>query len=240
MGPGIPAGVLPNVVVIGAMKCATTALHRYLDGHPDIAMSTPKELNFFFGPNWDLGVAWYAGHFPQAPVRGESSPGYTSPDHPEVAERMAAVIPGTNLVYLVRDPVERALSQYRHHWADGDETRPLREAVLDPRSQYVSRGRYYERLLPFLEHFDTRQLAIVSREQLLADRRGMLRVLFRFLAVDEERAPEVVEQRWNVSAATMPVAAEADAVRPVLRDLLHDDAKRLRELSGQTFPEWSI
>ncbi len=43
-------GALPNLIVIGAMKCGTTALHRYLGLHPGIFMSSPKELNFFFGP----------------------------------------------------------------------------------------------------------------------------------------------------------------------------------------------
>lgn len=236
--------MLPNLVVIGAMKCATTALHRYLGGHPDVAMSQPKELNFFFGPNWDLGVEWYAGHFPgssEAAVRGESSPGYTSPDHPEVAQRMAAVIPDAKLVYLVRDPVERALSQYRHHWADGDETRTLRAAVFDPDSQYVSRGRYYERLVPFLEHFDARRLAIVSQEQLFADRRGVLRGLFRFLEVDEGHVPGDIGGRTSVSAtAPLPLSADAAAVRATLRELFRDDTDRLREVTGRAFPEWSV
>ncbi len=43
-------GALPNLIVVGAMKCATTALHRCLDAHPDVAVSEPKELNFFCGP----------------------------------------------------------------------------------------------------------------------------------------------------------------------------------------------
>ena len=80
---------LPTVVIIGAMKCGTTSLHRYLDLHPQAAMSRPKELNFFIGPvaagsadwargNWHRGAAWYAAHFdPSAEVRGEASPGYT-------------------------------------------------------------------------------------------------------------------------------------------------------------------
>jgi len=121
---GEHAGALPNLVVVGAMKCGTTALHGFLDRHPEIAMSDPKELNFFFGPaagsgddapwaegNRHRGVGWYRHQFPvAAPVRGESSPGYTSPSEPHVAARMAALIPGARLVYLVRDPVERAVS----------------------------------------------------------------------------------------------------------------------------------
>ena len=48
-------GVLPNLIIIGAMKCGTTALHRYLGLHPDVAMSEPKELNFFCGPERPSG-----------------------------------------------------------------------------------------------------------------------------------------------------------------------------------------
>src|SRR5919108_4032985 len=185
-------GALPNLVVIGAMKCGTNALHHLLDRHPEIAMSEPKELNFFFGPdridreawtrgNWGRGVAWYAQHFDTpAAVRGESSPGYTSPSHPEVALRMSALVAAVRLIYLVRDPVQRAISQYHHHQAEGAETRPLEEALLDPHSQYISRSRYYDRLAPFLAHFDRQAIAIVGQEELAAQPRRTLRALFEF------------------------------------------------------------
>ena len=127
-------------------------------------MSRPKELNFFIGAdtppalptdwssgNWHRGPAWYAAQFDASvPVRGEASPGYTSPSHPQVAMRMARLIPSARLVYAVRDPVRRAVSQYWHHRREGSEIRPLEEALLDPRSQYVARGRYFERLEPSL------------------------------------------------------------------------------------------
>src|SRR3954470_10329564 len=133
------SGALPTVIAIGAMKCGTTALHRYLDAHPQISMATVKEVNFFIGATtapdgdedtwwqhgqWHRGVAWYAGLFDEtAPVRGETSPGYTSPASTEAAGRMAAVVPDARLVYLVRHPLDRAVSQYRHHVRDGTETR---------------------------------------------------------------------------------------------------------------------
>lgn len=155
--------MMPDVVVIGAMKCATSAVHAYLDAHPDIAMAAAKELNFFNGAEepsgpaedawiegqWHRGIAWYAAQFdPTAPKRGESSPAYTSPSFPEVPARMASIVPEARLVYLVRDPVDRAVSQYLHHHRDGTERRPLDEAVLDPASQYLARSRYCERLDP--------------------------------------------------------------------------------------------
>src|SRR6188472_592298 len=88
-------GALPNLIVIGGLKCGTTSLHHYLNLHPQIAMSRPKELNFFVAElNWPLGVDWYATHFEAGkPLRGESSPHYTNrPRFGEVADRMHSVL----------------------------------------------------------------------------------------------------------------------------------------------------
>src|SRR4029077_9765606 len=71
---------LPNLIIIGGLKCGTTSIHHYLGLHPEIQMSKPKELNFFVSElNWDLGLHWYASRFDSAfQVRGESSPPYTN------------------------------------------------------------------------------------------------------------------------------------------------------------------
>ena len=71
---------LPNLIIIGGLKCGTTSIHHYLGLHPEIQMSKPKELNFFVEElNWDLGLDWYASRFDDRfGVRGESSPHYTN------------------------------------------------------------------------------------------------------------------------------------------------------------------
>ena len=256
--PGAPAGALPNLVVIGAMKCGTTSLHHYLDQHPDIAMSRPKELNFFFEPegsgapagagnpvdwthgNWRRGPDWYVAHFdPAAAVRGEASPGYTSPSHPEVAGRMAALVPDVRLVYAVRDPVGRAVSQYLHHRRDGTETREPEEALLDTDSQYVARGRYYERLVPFLETaaFGGR-IAVVAQEQLHSDLRPTVRGLFAYLQVDDDFWCPVMGERRNESTEARPELE--GRLRHRLREAFRDDAERLRDFAGHDFPGWSV
>ena len=77
--------------MIGGLKCGTTSLHHYLNLHPEVGMSRPKELNFFVAElNWELGADWYRSHFPaDAAVRGETSPHYTNrPRFEGVAERM--------------------------------------------------------------------------------------------------------------------------------------------------------
>src|SRR5690349_20983686 len=72
---------LPNLIIIGGLKCGTTSIHHYLGLHPEINMSKPKELNFFVAElNWDLGLGWYEGRFDgRFEVRGESSPHYEPP-----------------------------------------------------------------------------------------------------------------------------------------------------------------
>jgi hypothetical protein len=259
-GPGRRAagyGALPNLVVIGAMKCGTTSLHHYLDLHPDVAMSRPKELNFFFGPaddpatasgvpaawaagNWHRGAAWYAGHFdPAAEVRGEASPGYTSPSHSEVAGRMAALVPDARLVYAVRDPIARAVSQYLHHRREGTERRSPEEALPDPGSQYIARGRYFERLAPFLATgaFEDR-ITLVAQEELGDDLRTTVRGLYADLRLDDGHwSADMAE--WRNGAAETPPSLDDRLVRR-LREEFADDADRLREFAGRDFPGWSV
>lgn len=242
---------LPTLVVIGAMKCATSAVHEHLDGHPEVSMSRPKELNFFNGPDrpphgdeerwwltgqWHRGVAWYARQFDgTAPARGESSPAYTAPTSPEVPERMAAVVPGARLLYLVRDPVERAVSQYLHHHREGDERRPLRQALLDPGSQYLARSRYHERVSPFLAWFRREQLHVVVQERLLREPDAVMAEVYRHVGVDPAwRGPEH-GRRFHAAGTALQVD---DRLRAEVAERVADDVARLRELLGDELPEW--
>lgn len=251
-GGGMPSMVLPDIVVIGAMKCATSAVHAYLDAHPEIAMSHPKELNFFNGPEeppsadpstwwrhgqWHRGLEWYSRHFdPHARVRGEASPAYTSPSFPEVPERMAKVLPHARLVYLVRDPVDRALSQYAHHRRDGSERRSVAEALLDPQAQYLARSRYAERLRPHLAHRSRDQVLVLAQECLRDRPREQLRRLYEFAGVAPDWwAPEL--ERPVHGGGQVPSCPTR--VRQAFRERVADDLRELADLMGDTAPAWS-
>jgi hypothetical protein len=197
-------GALPNLIVIGGLKCGTTSLHHYLNLHPQIAMSRPKELNFFVAElNWDLGPEWYASHFDAAaPVRGESSPHYTNlPRFAGVADRMRSVLgEDARLIYMVRDPIDRMLSHYLHNVGGGYEHRPLADALTDPDSAYISRSRYAMQLEPFLREFGRERIAIVSREELKDDRAGTMRRMFDVCGIDPSFSSEQFEREWETGS----------------------------------------
>jgi Sulfotransferase domain len=197
-------GALPNLVVIGGLKCGTTSLHHYLNLHPEIAMSRPKELNFFVAElNWELGVDWYRSHFAaNAPVRGETSPHYTNrPRFEGVAERMRDTLGAdTRVVYMVRNPIDRLLSHYLHNVGGGYERRELADAVADPRSAYIQRGRYAFQLEPYLDRFGANRVLVVGREELASDRDVTVRRVFEFAGVDSAFTSPEFDREWETGS----------------------------------------
>jgi hypothetical protein len=180
---------LPNLIIIGAMKCGTSSMHNYLDAHPEISMSRQKELNFFsFDRHWRRGEDWYDRHFSStAAIRGESSPSYSKfPKVPHVPGRMKTVIPSARFIYLVRDPVARIVSHYMHLRDGGREKRSLDEALSQfEGNQYIDCSRYHMQLQQYLDHFAQSQILVVSAEEMKENRHEILRRVFRFLNVDE-------------------------------------------------------
>jgi hypothetical protein len=186
--------MLPNLIIIGAQKCGTTALHHYLGFHPEISMSQEKELNFFIeGKNWEKGRAWYESWFTgDATVFGEGSPDYTNyPAVKCVPERMHALVPDAKLIYMVRHPIERIVSQYMHNRWSGVETRPIEQSLRGTdtvpmdQTRYIRRSKYFMQLQQFLKYYPKSHILVLTQEDLFKRREETLRRVFRFLAVDE-------------------------------------------------------
>jgi hypothetical protein len=191
---------LPNLLIIGAMKCGTTSLHRYLDLHPQISMSHPKELRFFDDPGWERRIGWYRSHFdPDAAVTGEASVYYSAhPWIPEVPERIHALVPEARLIYMVGDPIKRMSAQWAE-WceieADRDRAmlgkwarKPFSEVLADyddPGHPVVCPSRYATQLEQYLARFPREQVLVVDQHDLKHDRVTTLQRVFRFLEVDD-------------------------------------------------------
>src|SRR5262245_52999483 len=135
----------PDFIVIGAMKSATTTLHEQLARQPGIFMSHPKEPNFFsddaiYARSW----GWYGELFRRAgpaDLRGESSTHYTKlPTYPRTIDRVKRDLPRLKLIYVMRHPIDRLISQYVHEVTAGRISAGLREA-LDCHPELIDYGR---------------------------------------------------------------------------------------------------
>lgn len=209
----------PDFVLIGAMKAGSTSLHRQLERHPQLFLSRPKEPEYFSLRFAEAGAeAWYEQLFHGArpgQLRGEASTGYTRwPQVAGVPARLAARSPSARLVYLLRDPVDRAVSHWRHRmleWqAAGRGPLPLREAV-EVLPEILDSSRYLRQIEVYLEHFPRPQLHLAFFEEIATDPRGHLEAVQRFLGVEPH--PAVGSRRIHANRPGDLQARQALAAR---------------------------
>ena len=206
---------LPDFLVIGAPKAGSTALHAALAQHPQVFLPTPKETKHFLtagvppsctsqrGPGdahsaqeWIWRRDEYERLFDGAPegtVRGESTPFYL---WDRVSQRrIHSSIPGVKLIAVLRDPVDRAYSNWTHLWADGLEPEPdfLTACRLEPERiargyapfwRYVELGRYGEQLAHLFELFPREQVYVLRYKQLIDKPADALDSVAAFLGID--------------------------------------------------------
>ena len=191
-----PASTDPQLsfVVIGAGKSGTTSLYEHLRQHPEIHLPAGKEHPFFSVDDvYERGWATYAARtFSDAEpsqLLGKVEPAYMSHSR-HVARRLHQLFPDVKLIAILRDPVERALSDFEMHRARGHEHRTASEAIGDeleakpPRETgYVARGEYGRILSDYLELFPVDQLLVLSTARLAETPESVLADIWGFLGV---------------------------------------------------------
>ncbi|WP_432478370.1 sulfotransferase [Nocardioides sp. GXQ0305] len=211
--------MLPTFLVIGAAKSGTSSLFSYLRGHPEVFVTTPKELHFF-SHGWRRGLGSYEGYFEGSEgyrARGEASTSYTqAPRFEGVPARIAEAVPDVRLVYLIRNPVERIRSQYVHYVDRGREGRPLDEAVRE-NPDYLDTSRYAYQLGLYLEHFRRDQVLVLANDQLRDARTDTMREVFGFLGVDPDAPIRPLDRELNRSANKRQAPPLVDSGRRLLR-----------------------
>jgi hypothetical protein len=123
---------LPDFIIAGVQKGGTTFMFQEMLRHPEIRGGLTKEVHFF-DTNWERGVDWYSGMFARSRpgvkmIRGEASPAYIF--YPHTVRRIAETLADPRLIVIVRDPVQRALSHYKHERRLGFEPCPTFEGAL--------------------------------------------------------------------------------------------------------------
>jgi len=189
------------------MKAGTTSFHNYLNCHPDIAMSEPKELNYFSNSKyWSKGVKWYEWHFAKkATICGESSTSYTVfPRIVNVPERMSALVPNVKLIYLVRDPVERLVSHYVHFVSAGKEKRTFGDVVKAVRhgdqTRYLFQSLYFSQLEQYLKFFERKQILVLTTEALIQQQENTLKEVCGFLELPYGFSGGDLSKKYNRSS----------------------------------------
>lgn len=213
--------ILPNFIVIGAPKAGTTAVEQYLHQHPDIYMSPLKNPAFFiwqdrerlfYGRNVVNHLASYHALFQyhkKEKAIGEVSPGYL-PDHSAPA-RMKKLLPDIRLIALLRNPVERAFSQFWFNRQIGAERiTEFREALLteqeimrgkapgESQPKYIRGGFYHRHLMRWFEFYDPSQFKLIVYDDFSLNPSAVMSEIFRFLGVDESFVPDV-SRKHNVT-----------------------------------------
>jgi hypothetical protein len=207
----------PDFIVIGAMKSATTTLHEQLARQPGFFMSRPKEPNFFSDDEiYARGWGWYSSLFRQAApddVRGESSTHYTKlPDYPRTVDRMARDLPDLKVIYLMRHPIDRLVSQYVHELTAGRINVGVRQAV-ERHPELIDYSRYTRQLEPFLAAFGPESVLPIFFPRLVHHSQAELERIGRFLTNDGSL-------QWDTSLKPQNVGRERLRPSPIRNALV--------------------
>jgi hypothetical protein len=254
-----PLRLEPGFVLIGIQRCGTTSLFRALSAHPQLAApSFWKGVNYF-DLNYYRGTVWYRSHFPVAetarrkaarygpPVAFEASGYYAY--HPCAMERLARDMPAMKLAVMLRDPVVRAYSAYKHEHARGFEQEsferaleleddrlrgeddrmredPTYESFSHRHQSYRHRGHYAEQLERVFKYFPREQVHVIDSAEYFSQPGQEYGRLLAFLGL---RPFEPPFSRWNARAGG-PMPARA---RQLLEGHYPAHDKRLAELLGR-------
>ena len=185
---------LPNFLIVGAMKAGTSSFSSHLSQHPEIFIA-PKELHYFNSEgNYKKGPEYYRGKFSSQvsfKAIGEKTPSYSY--HPKAAQRIHELLPNVKLIWLFRDPVNRAYSHYNFFVQRGMEKTTFENALKRERSglnnkhvmNYLDRSIYSKQVQHFLRFFSLSQMLFVKYEDYIRDPQGELSRACEFLKVDQ-------------------------------------------------------
>jgi sulfotransferase family protein len=257
---------LPSFVVVGAQRCGTTTIFQTLSDHPQVLRPVVDKGTDYYTLHFSRGLDWYRAQMPlRATVHARSA--HRGPAqvfeactyymfHPLAVERMARDLPDAKLVVMLRDPVERAYSAYKHEFARGFETEPDFSAALEleparlsgevekmqndidyqsfshRHHAYRSRGQFAEQLSRIYQHYPPAQVHVMQSESFFANPAREFARLTDFLGLRLWR-PATFGQHNARPSESMPQDA-----RRLLTEHFREHNDALAALLGQR-PAWS-
>ena len=241
---------LPDYLIIGAQRCGTTSLQDVLTEHPNITSARLMKGVHYFDTGYENGLDWYQAHFPTrayaawkeratgAPLLvGEASPYYIF--HPTALERIRSTLPEVKLIALLRDPVERTISHYKHEVRRGNETLGMEEALdaeperiageaerirRDPgynsvalqTFSYVARSRYVDQLRRARALFPEEQVLVLQSERFFEQPTGAYQRILHYLGAPPFSPVEF--PRMNATKSDSVPASLVERLRSVFKE----------------------
>ena len=207
--------VLPDFLVIGAKRCGTTSLFYHLPEHPCISKS-PHDNMGFFNDNFHLGVNWYKSFFPTIFTRNKIKSEFgnflafdvttTYMEEESTANNVYQIKPNMKIIVILRNPVDRAYSQYHLNLREKAEKRSFEDAMeenmnelnkesyeryeIKPKfsveeNNYLKKGLYAQQLRHWLNIFPMESMLILSTEEFESNQQVIYNKIFEFLNISQ-------------------------------------------------------
>lgn len=208
--------MLPNLLIIGAQKSASTFVRGCLAEHPEIYIPT-DEIPYFESPDYEQQTLtdlakFYQGHHEK--ILGLKRPNYLG--KPEVPARVEKHLPKAKLIAVLRNPVERAVSSYYHYMRGG--FIPIRnievgmnlllegayEQTYERAVEIIEFGFYYRNLLRYKNFFYRKQLMILLHEDIIRDKLKEIQNIYDFLNVDSSYVPNSIDSKPQAVVYSIP------------------------------------
>jgi hypothetical protein len=193
----------PDFIGIGAMKSATSWLYYCLKAHPEICMSSKKEIHFFSrSNNFQKGIEWYESFFSHCDPelkRGEFTPDYLP--SLDAAALIHENFPDAKLIACLRNPVDRAYSHYRYSVArkgrmsmyDGI------EQAIKQEDDLVEKGMYCKQLKAFYNLFPSENILVLLYDDVKDSPLPLLHSLYSFIGVDSTFVPDFAQTKMGAT-----------------------------------------
>ncbi|MFQ6537130.1 MULTISPECIES: sulfotransferase domain-containing protein [Aphanothece] len=244
--------ILPNFIIIGAAKSATTTLTTILPRHPQIFISRPKEPKFF-GRHYAKGWMWYRKLFLPGrgyPLRGEASTMYASalPEFRCAPALMQRYLPDLRIVYVVGHPLDRLVSHWRHLRGRKPDFVAFEDFLSNRHAANLLIGcsSYHARISDYRAHFPEAQIHCMTFEDLLADPADELARLLAFLGaasvapeqlLDDGSLP-AVNKAGEKGRTLVPSPRWPPELRRQVIDRLRPDAEAFLASIGKATDYW--
>ena len=248
---------MPDILVVGAQKAATSTIFETLSAHPDVEVAhdprtraAKKEVHFFNNA-CARGGEWYASHYVSSAARGiDATPNYLSTL--DAHARMGKTVPDARLVISLRDPIARAYSQYNHykqdlprsrewdwlrpdgHFSENIQAESEPSSPLEPRHRgFVARGYYIDQIESLLQYYPREQLHIMVMEQWTKQPEAAVDELLDFLGLRRRALPVGTAHRRAYTVETIERETHT-----LLQRTYEPYNSRLFAFLGRTVEEW--